>query len=115
MQNPSQGAPLGEVQYSPQNEVELKYFNDLFRLATGGTERQITGQLAVPFFVKSEVSLPQLKEVWAIADTNSKGYLTRENFHTALRLITLVQQGMELSLDSCIRSKNAILPLIIYQ
>jgi hypothetical protein len=115
MQQPSQGAPLGEVQYSPQNEVELKYFNGLFRLATGGTERQITGQLAVPFFVKSKVPLPQLKEVWGIADTNSKGYLTRENFHTALRLITLVQQGMELSVDSCMRSKTAILPLPTFE
>ncbi|KAL2495522.1 EH domain-containing protein 2 [Forsythia ovata] len=47
----------------------------------------------------SNLSKPELKKVWAIADSKRQGFLGFKEFITAMQLISLAQDGGELSSD----------------
>lgn len=38
-----------------------------------------------------------VSQIWDIADSNSKGYLTRSGFFVALKLVAVVQAGKEIA------------------
>jgi hypothetical protein len=77
--------------YQPQTELEFRYFNALFNFAnTEGTE-ELGGIPAVVFFNLSGIDIDTLKTIWKISTPNLT--MSVFQFHTALRLIALIQNG----------------------
>uniref|UniRef100_A0A0D9WAX9 Dynamin-type G domain-containing protein n=1 Tax=Leersia perrieri TaxID=77586 RepID=A0A0D9WAX9_9ORYZ len=68
------------------------------RLVDG--DGRVTGKNALKFFAMSNLSRPELKQVWAIADSKRQGYLGSSEFMTAMQLISLAQAGHEISQDT---------------
>ncbi|KAL5223561.1 hypothetical protein ABZP36_010200 [Zizania latifolia] len=74
-------------------------FDAYFRAADLDHDGRISGQEAVAFFKASGLPQPVLAQIWNYADKNRTGFLGREDFYNALRLITVAQSGRELTPD----------------
>ncbi|KAK8456526.1 hypothetical protein SEVIR_3G032900v4 [Setaria viridis] len=71
-----------------------------FSLADEDGDGRLTGNDALKFFAMSNLSKPELKQVWAIADSKRQGYLGFYEFMTAMQLVSLAQAGNEISPDT---------------
>lgn len=71
-----------------------------FALADEDGDGRLTGNDALRFFAMSNLSKPELKQVWAIADSKRQGYLGFYEFMTAMQLVSLAQAGNEISQDT---------------
>ncbi|OMP04352.1 hypothetical protein COLO4_09718 [Corchorus olitorius] len=60
---------------------------------------RITGSDAIKFFGMSNLSRQDLKQVWATADSKRQGYLGFKEFVFAMQLVSLAQDGREISHD----------------
>ncbi|XP_073999615.1 epidermal growth factor receptor pathway substrate 15 isoform X2 [Rhodnius prolixus] len=67
------------------------YFNQLEKQGT------IPAIDAAKFLKKSGLSDAILSRIWDLSDPNSKGYLTKAGFFSALKLVSLAQLGHEVS------------------
>ncbi|KAL7212324.1 hypothetical protein ACSBR2_015079 [Camellia fascicularis] len=76
-----------------------KIYQDWFSLADSDGDGRITGNDATKFFAMSNLSRPELKQVWAIADSKRQGFLGFKEFITAIQLVSLAQAGHELTQD----------------
>ncbi|KAG8093730.1 hypothetical protein GUJ93_ZPchr0012g21147 [Zizania palustris] len=74
-------------------------FDSYFRAADLDHDGRISGQEAVAFFKASGLPQPVLAQIWNYADKNRTGFLGREDFYNALRLVTVAQSGRELTPD----------------
>ncbi|NP_001167939.1 EH domain-containing protein 1-like [Zea mays] len=71
-----------------------------FALADEDGDGRLTGNDALRFFAMSNLSKPELKQVWAIADSKRQGYLGFYEFMTAMQLVSLAQAGNEINQDT---------------
>ncbi|CAL5024838.1 unnamed protein product [Urochloa decumbens] len=71
-----------------------------FSLADQDGDGRLTGSDALKFFAMSNLSKPELKQVWAIADSKRQGYLGFYEFMTAMQLISLAQAGNDISQET---------------
>ncbi|RLM64840.1 hypothetical protein C2845_PM16G23420 [Panicum miliaceum] len=71
-----------------------------FSIADEDGDGRLTGNDALKFFAMSNLSKPELKQVWAIADSKRQGYLGFYEFMTAMQLVSLAQAGNEISQDT---------------
>ncbi|XP_059624560.1 EH domain-containing protein 1-like [Cornus florida] len=76
-----------------------KIYQEWFNIADSDGDGRITGNDATKFFAMSNLSRPELKLVWAIADSRRQGYLGFKEFIAAMQLICLAQAGHELTPD----------------
>ncbi|KAF7556090.1 hypothetical protein G7046_g6392 [Stylonectria norvegica] len=60
----------------------------------------ITGEEAVPFFSQSNLPEDTLAQIWDLADSNSQGHLTRDQFAVAMYLIRQQRSGRSNTLPS---------------
>lgn len=75
---------------------EVKY-GEYWAQAVGENE-SVGGKDAVSFLGRAaKVSKGQLRRIWDIADHQKEGFLGRDEFYVALRLLALAQRGAELS------------------
>uniref|UniRef100_A0A0D9WUD1 Uncharacterized protein n=1 Tax=Leersia perrieri TaxID=77586 RepID=A0A0D9WUD1_9ORYZ len=74
-------------------------FEAYFSAADLDRDGRISGQEAVSFFRASALPQPVLAQIWTYADKNRTGFLGREDFYNALRLVTVAQSGRELTPD----------------
>uniref|UniRef100_A0A804PDS2 Calcium-binding EF hand family protein n=1 Tax=Zea mays TaxID=4577 RepID=A0A804PDS2_MAIZE len=74
-------------------------FDAYFRAADLDRDGRISGQEAVAFFKGSGLPQPVLAQIWTYADKNRSGFLGREDFFNALKLVTVAQSGRELTPD----------------
>ncbi|KAL2149743.1 hypothetical protein VTH82DRAFT_8395 [Thermothelomyces myriococcoides] len=88
------GSPLGRSPMGPQTTGEWlispadkakfdQFYDDLDK----GKKGYITGEEAVPFFSQSNLSEDILAQIWDLADINSQGRLSRDEFAVAMYLI----------------------------
>lgn len=76
-----------------------KLYDEWFNYADSDGDGRITGNDATTFFTLSNLSRSELKQVWAIADSKRQGFLGFEEFIMAMKLVSLAQQGYELTPD----------------
>ncbi|CAK8564427.1 unnamed protein product [Lathyrus sativus] len=85
------------IRSSSNQHIDL--YKQWFNLADSDGDGRVTGNDATKFFALSTLSRPQLKQVWAIADTKRQGFLGFEEFVTAMQLISVGQAGYDLNSD----------------
>ncbi|RWW32231.1 hypothetical protein GW17_00003106 [Ensete ventricosum] len=85
--------------YSTSKE-QARIYNEWFSFADSDGDGRITGNDAIKFFSMSNLSRPDLKQIWAIADSKRQGFLGFGEFVTALQLVALAQAGNEITQDT---------------
>ncbi|KAL6217921.1 hypothetical protein ACLB2K_011138 [Fragaria x ananassa] len=83
---------------SAQNQAaNVDLFDAYFRRADLDSDGRISGAEAVAFFQASGLPKPVLAQIWAHADRRQTGFLGREEFYNALRLVTVAQSKRDLT------------------
>nr|CAB3468838.1 unnamed protein product [Digitaria exilis] len=91
---------IGQYPSSSCSKEHQKIYQEWFALADSDGDGRITGPDAIKFFGMSKLSRPDLKQVWAIADSRRQGYLGFHEFVAAMQLVSLAQAGNEITQDS---------------
>ncbi|XP_043690374.1 EH domain-containing protein 1-like isoform X2 [Telopea speciosissima] len=76
-----------------------KIYLEWFNFADSDSDGRITGNDVTKFLAMSNLSRPELKQVWAIADSKRQGFLGFNEFIIAMQLIALAQAGNEIKQD----------------
>lgn len=94
---PRAGSPLGRPPIGPQGTgaggdwavaaADKQKFDQIFADLDKGNKGFITGEEAVPFFSQSNLGEDALAQIWDLADINSHGHLSRDEFAVAMFLI----------------------------
>mmetsp|Transcript_800 Transcript_800/g.799 ORF Transcript_800/g.799 Transcript_800/m.799 type:complete len:679 (+) Transcript_800:19-2055(+) len=80
-----------EGNYSPSFPPERALYESFWKYVNPNGNESLPGSDAVPFFQKSEVDVGILRQIWSLSTVNN--IMKKENFFTALRYITMVQNG----------------------
>ncbi|CAK9163900.1 unnamed protein product [Ilex paraguariensis] len=70
-----------------------KIYQEWFNYADSDSDGRLTGGDATKFFAMANLPRPDLKQVWAIADSKRQGFLGFKEFITAMQLVSLAQAG----------------------
>ncbi|KFK32206.1 hypothetical protein AALP_AA6G211000 [Arabis alpina] len=92
-----------------------KIYKEWFNIADSDGDGRVSGNDATKFFTMSKLSRQELKQVWAIADSKRQGFLGLAEFITAMKLVSLAQEGHEINselLKSAIDMKSVELPVL---
>ncbi|KAH8820494.1 hypothetical protein F5884DRAFT_51782 [Xylogone sp. PMI_703] len=91
------GSPLRATSFTPPppgpandwaiTPADKARFDGIFAGLDKGNKGFITGEEAVPFFSESRLPEEALAQIWDLADINSAGRLTRDEFSVAMYLI----------------------------
>ena len=72
----------------------------MFPIADTDSDGRLTGTDAVQFFQRSGLNQQSLAKVWGCADLNRQGFLDRDGFIRAMRVVALAQIGIEPSISN---------------
>lgn len=73
--------------------AELALTTHIFALSDPQKLGIVTGDAAVKVFARSNLPATILGEIWAIADKDNNGFLTKKGVTVALRLLGWAQKG----------------------
>ncbi|XP_075079231.1 EH domain-containing protein 1-like isoform X2 [Nicotiana tabacum] len=91
-----------EFDTSPINRCSKeheKIYQEWFNFADSDGDGRLTGGDATKFFAMSNLPRPELKQVWAIADSKRQGFLSFREFVIAMQLVSLAQAGHAVTND----------------
>ncbi|XP_024402294.1 uncharacterized protein [Physcomitrium patens] len=77
--------------------ANAEVFDSFFRRADLDRDGRISGSEAVGFFQGSGLPQATLAKIWQFIDQNRAGFLSRQEFINALKLVTVAQTGRELT------------------
>nr|XP_046247548.1 epidermal growth factor receptor substrate 15 isoform X2 [Scatophagus argus] len=89
-------ATLSLTQLSSGNPIYDKYYRQVDPTGSG---RVVAGDAAV-FLKRSGLADLVLGKIWDLADSERKGFLNKQQFFIALRLVACAQNGLEVALKS---------------
>jgi hypothetical protein len=72
------------------SSIEVVYFEALWTIADAEKKGSLAGPVAANFFMGSGLPVAMLREIWMLADAERQNFLTRAEFKTAMRLISMV-------------------------
>jgi hypothetical protein len=98
--------------YDP-SPPEASAYSYLFQQAARG-KSTIGGQDAVQFMIRSQVPVPTLKQVWALASRGAPEMGLAE-FNTAMRLIALAQKGVAIGPQTLEQTRGMQVPVPEFQ
>lgn len=82
------------IQLTPE---EKSYYEPLFRQCDPKNQGFIPGETAKDILIKSNLPPVILGQIWQLADPQNNGYLDKNGFFLALRIIGKVQSGNQLT------------------
>ncbi|KAJ9113631.1 hypothetical protein QFC22_005939 [Naganishia vaughanmartiniae] len=88
-------------QFSPQEQA---YYNKLFDVVDKEKLGVLPGDASITFLLTSGLPQRTLGEIWALCDPNNTGYLTRDGWWKACRLIGWAQKGEPIKAELTSRS-----------
>ncbi|KAL1198956.1 EH domain-containing protein 2 [Cardamine amara subsp. amara] len=91
-----------------------KIYKEWFNIADSDGDGRVSGNDATKFFAMSKLSRQELKQVWAVADSKRQGFLGLAEFITAMKLVSLAQEGHEITselLKGSVDMNNVELPV----
>lgn len=77
--------------------ANAEVFDSFFRRADLDRDGRISGGEAVGFFQGSGLPQATLAKIWQFSDQNRAGFLSRQEFINALKLVTVAQTGRDLT------------------
>nr|GMD58354.1 epidermal growth factor receptor substrate 15-like 1 [Ipomoea batatas] len=77
----------------------MDQFEAYFRRADLDQDGRISGAEAVSFFQGANLPKQVLAQIWMYADQSQTGFLSRQDFYNALKLVTVAQSKRELTPD----------------
>ncbi|KAM7080989.1 epidermal growth factor receptor substrate 15-like 1 isoform 3-T3 [Ciconia maguari] len=86
----------GETKFSTGNPLYETYYKQVDPTYTG----RVGASEAALFLKKSGLSDIILGKIWDLADPEGKGYLDKQGFYVALRLVACAQNGHDVNLSS---------------
>ncbi|WVR03606.1 hypothetical protein IAU60_000598 [Kwoniella sp. DSM 27419] len=95
------------MSYSPQ---EKQYFDQLFSFVDKENIGILPGQDAYPFLTSSNLPTNALGEIWALADPENNGFLDKNGWYKAARLIGWIQKGGVTQVDEALSNKPGPYP-----
>ncbi|MQM08065.1 hypothetical protein Taro_040916 [Colocasia esculenta] len=81
----------------PGQPPSMETFDAYFRRADLDMDGRVTGAEAVAFFQGSNLPKQVLAQIWMYSDSKKTGFLGRQEFYNALRLVTVAQSGQNLT------------------
>nr|ODN87640.1 hypothetical protein L203_03421 [Cryptococcus depauperatus CBS 7841] len=93
--------------YTPQ---EKAYYDQLFSHVDKDSTGILPGQDAYPFLTSSNLSTDILGQIWALADPENNGFLTKDGWYKAARIIGWMQKGGVTAVEESLVSKNGPYP-----
>ncbi|XP_075551761.1 RALBP1 associated Eps domain containing isoform X1 [Dermacentor variabilis] len=83
------------------------YYTNQFQLMQPDLRGKITGAVAKEFFEKSKLPVHELSKIWQLSDVDKDGALSIEEFCTAMHLVVLRRNNIELpdTLPPCLVPK----------
>ncbi|CAJ1409736.1 unnamed protein product [Effrenium voratum] len=81
---------------APFSAEELQYYQQLHSHLGQGP---VDGRAGANFLMQSGLPMPVLHDIWEIADSQSQGVLSQEQFYNALRLVAWAQAGREVGAE----------------
>ena len=78
-------------EYTPDPQ-EVVIYDALWRAANPSGAPELSGQVIVPFFLKSKVDKGILKQIWTFSCGQTLN-MNKVQFYTAIRFIVMVQNG----------------------
>lgn len=90
---------ISSAPISQCSKEHQKIYQEWFNYADSDSDGRITGGDAIKFFSMSNLPRPDLKQVWAIADSKRQGFLGFKEFITAMQLVSLAQAGKAITTD----------------
>ena len=94
MEDSTQPEPAADPPRAVSDEDVYKRW---FGLADQDQDGRVTGKDAVEFFGLSGLPKEALSRAWQLADLNRQGYLGKDQFVRAIRVIAMVQGGTDVS------------------
>uniref|UniRef100_A0A3Q3W931 Uncharacterized protein n=1 Tax=Mola mola TaxID=94237 RepID=A0A3Q3W931_MOLML len=85
---------------SPQLSSGNPVYENLYRQVDPGNTGRVRPTEAALFLKKSGLPDITLGKIWDLADPDGKGYLDKQGFYVALRLVACAQNGHKISLSS---------------
>ncbi|KAL3525165.1 hypothetical protein ACH5RR_013537 [Cinchona calisaya] len=82
-----------------QSQPNMDQFEVYFKRADLDQDGRISGNEARSFFQATNLPRQVLAQIWTIADQNKTGFLGRQEFYNALKLVTVAQTKRELTPD----------------
>ncbi|KRZ28176.1 Epidermal growth factor receptor substrate 15-like 1 [Trichinella pseudospiralis] len=73
----------------------LRVYEEFFTEATNSQHGLLKAEEAAAFLRRSNLDNATLGQVWNVADISRRGFLDKQGFFVALKLIALIQQGRE--------------------
>ncbi|XP_034035594.1 epidermal growth factor receptor substrate 15 isoform X2 [Thalassophryne amazonica] len=89
-------ATLSFTQLSSGNPIYDKYYRQVDPTGSG----RVAAADAALFLKRSGLADVVLGKIWDLADSERKGYLSKQQFFIALRLVACAQNGLEVALKS---------------
>ncbi|XP_069378163.1 epidermal growth factor receptor substrate 15 isoform X2 [Paralichthys olivaceus] len=89
-------ASLSLTQLSSGNPIYDKYYRQVDPTGSG----RVTAADAALFLKRSGLADLVLGKIWDLADSERKGFLSKQQFFIALRLVACAQNGLEVALKS---------------
>lgn len=99
--NPEEDEEVDDLEgiWSITREQRAYYTKQFQSMQTDLTHGKIKGQVAKDFFEKSKLPVAELSRIWQLSDIDRDGSLALDEFCTAMHLVVLRRNGIELPLQ----------------
>ncbi|KAG0710850.1 RalBP1-associated Eps domain-containing protein 1 [Chionoecetes opilio] len=94
----SEGRSSGEEEYNVWSvtEEQRNYYTEQFRSMQPDLTALLSGTTAKEFFEKSKLPVNELSKIWQLSDVTRDGSLSLQEFFTAMHLVVLRRNNIEL-------------------
>jgi epidermal growth factor receptor substrate 15 len=72
----------------------------------------LLGQDALPLMTKSNLPQQTLGEIWALSDPDNNGFLTKESWYRAARIIGWLQKGGKTTVEESLLHQG--MPIVLW-
>ena len=88
------------------SQQERSYYDQLFAAVDSQDSGVLAGQDALPLLMSANLPQQTLGEIWALADPDNNGFLTKEAWYKAARIVGWMQKGGKTSVEESLASQG---------